>query len=195
MRRTTWWRTPVGVGSPVFGRGRRPSSRRSVAEARWYQSPRYNASLIGLRVRVCGGAVGTMNVGFRAPAKPLFYMALREGGPTATNGRRPRSGRVWDRDPATGSDPEIIPRDHIPTIVGQLLPSLVQCRRSAALERTRARARCLDIARFVGCMQCRPAKSWLHQVWLWTAQWSAVTVHKRADARVRPVWLKSYLIF
>jgi hypothetical protein len=59
--------------------------------------------------------VGTVNVGFRAPAKPLFYMALREGGPTATNGMRPRSGRVSDRDPATGSDPEIIPGDHIPT--------------------------------------------------------------------------------
>jgi hypothetical protein len=42
-------------------------------------------------------------------------MALREGGPTATNGRRPRSGRVWDRDPATGSDPEIIPGDHCDT--------------------------------------------------------------------------------
>jgi hypothetical protein len=114
MRRTTWWRTPVGVGSPVFGRGRRPSSRRSVAEARWCQSPRFSASLIGLKVRVCGGAVDTVNVGFRTPAKPLFYMALREGD-TATNGRRPQSGRVWDRDPATGSDPEIIPGDHIPT--------------------------------------------------------------------------------
>jgi hypothetical protein len=56
-----------------------------------------------------------VNVGSRAPAKPLFYMALREGGPTATNGRRPRSGRVSDRDPATGSDPEIILGDHIPT--------------------------------------------------------------------------------
>jgi hypothetical protein len=60
--------------------------------------------------------VGTVNVGSRAPAKPLFYMALREGGPTTTNGRRPRSGRVSDQDPATGSDPEIIPGDHIPTI-------------------------------------------------------------------------------
>jgi hypothetical protein len=115
MRMTTWWRTPVGVGSPVFGRGRRSSSRRSVAEARWCQSPHFSASLIGLRVRVSGGAAGTVNVGSRAPAKPLFYMALREGGPTATNGRRPRSGRVSDRDPATGSDPEIIPGDHIPT--------------------------------------------------------------------------------
>jgi hypothetical protein len=45
------------------------------AEARWCQSPRFSASLIGLRVRVCGGAVGTVNVGSRAPAKPLFYMA------------------------------------------------------------------------------------------------------------------------
>jgi hypothetical protein len=65
--------------------------------------------------------VGTVNVGSRAPAKPLFYMALREGGPTATNGRSPRSGRVSDRDPATGSDPEIIPGDHIPTCMGCIM--------------------------------------------------------------------------
>jgi hypothetical protein len=38
-----------------------------------------------------------VNVGSRAPALPLFYMALRERGPTAINGRRPRSGRVSDR--------------------------------------------------------------------------------------------------
>jgi hypothetical protein len=57
--------------------------------------------------------VDTVNVDSRAPAKPLFYMALREGGSTATNGRRPRSGRVSDRDPTTESDPERIPGDHI----------------------------------------------------------------------------------
>jgi hypothetical protein len=91
--------------APVVGRcrGRRSVTeavgRRSVAEARWCQSPRFSASLIDLRVRVCGGAAGTVNVGSRVPAKPLFYMTLREGGPTATNGRRPRSGRVSDRDP------------------------------------------------------------------------------------------------
>jgi hypothetical protein len=107
---------------------------------------------------------------------------------TAPKHRSPSSSKQLLRWPSCVSSLPAV-------IVGQLLPSLVQCRRSAALERTRARARCLDIARFVGCMQCRPAKSWLHQVWLWTAQWSAVTVHKRADARVRPVWLKSYLIF
>jgi hypothetical protein len=28
--------------------------------------------LIGLRVRVCGGAVGTVNVSSRAPADPSF---------------------------------------------------------------------------------------------------------------------------
>jgi hypothetical protein len=67
-----------------------------------------------MKIRVLHAA-GTVNVGSRAPAKPLFYMALREGGGTAMNGRRPRSGCVSDRDPATGSDPEIIPGDHIPT--------------------------------------------------------------------------------
>jgi hypothetical protein len=95
MRTTTWWRTPIGVGSPVFGRGRRSSvaeARSSVAEARWCQSPRFSASLIGLRVRVCGGAAGTVNVGSRAPAKPLFYMALREGGALARTAGAPDQG-------------------------------------------------------------------------------------------------------
>jgi hypothetical protein len=37
-------------------------------------------------------------VGLRAPVTPLFYMALCEGGSTATDGRRPRSGRgIGDR--------------------------------------------------------------------------------------------------
>jgi hypothetical protein len=39
-------------------------------------------------------------------------MALRERGPTAINGRRPRSGRVSDR-----ADPEIRCGDHIPNMV------------------------------------------------------------------------------
>jgi hypothetical protein len=47
--------------------------------------------------------VGTANVGSRAPACPPFIVALRERGPTAIHGRRPRSGRGSDRFP----DPEI----------------------------------------------------------------------------------------
>jgi hypothetical protein len=47
--------------------------------------------------------VGTTNVSFRAPACPPFIMALRERGPTAIHGRRPRSGHGSDRF----SDPEI----------------------------------------------------------------------------------------
>jgi hypothetical protein len=43
------------------------------------------------------------NVGSRAPACPPFIVALRERGPTAIHGRRPRSGRGSDRF----SDPEI----------------------------------------------------------------------------------------
>jgi hypothetical protein len=39
-----------------------------------------------------------------------FIVALRERGPTAIHGRRPRSGRVSDRK----TDPEIRPGDHIP---------------------------------------------------------------------------------
>jgi hypothetical protein len=48
---------------------------------------------------VCGGTVGTTNVGSRAPACPPFIVALRERGPTAIHGRRPRSGRGSDRFP------------------------------------------------------------------------------------------------
>jgi hypothetical protein len=49
--------------------------------------------------------VGTANVGSRAPACPPspFIVALRERGPIAIHGRRPRSGRRLDRFP----DPEI----------------------------------------------------------------------------------------
>jgi hypothetical protein len=39
-----------------------------------------------------------------------FIVALRERGPTAIHGRRPRSGRVSNRE----TDPEIRPGDHIP---------------------------------------------------------------------------------
>jgi hypothetical protein len=59
-------------------------------------------------------------------------MALREGGPLPQNGRRPRSGRVSDRE----IDPEIIPRDHIPTVgtvaaLGALAEALPPVRRRA----------------------------------------------------------------
>jgi hypothetical protein len=47
--------------------------------------------------------VGMVNVGSRAPACPLFIGALRERGPTAIHGRRPRSGHGLDQFP----DPEI----------------------------------------------------------------------------------------
>jgi hypothetical protein len=95
----------------VVGWCRRPSIRRSVAEARWCQSPRFSASLIGLRVRVCGGAAGTVNVGSRTLASLSFIWRCARGDPLPQNGRRPRSGRVSDRE----TDPEIIPKDHIPT--------------------------------------------------------------------------------
>jgi hypothetical protein len=42
-----------------------------------------------LVVRVCGGTVGTVNVGSRAPACPPFIVALRERGSTAIHDRRP----------------------------------------------------------------------------------------------------------
>jgi hypothetical protein len=47
--------------------------------------------------------VGTANVSSRALACPPFIVVLRERGPTAIHGRRPRSGRGSDRF----SDPDI----------------------------------------------------------------------------------------
>jgi hypothetical protein len=47
--------------------------------------------------------VGTVNLGSRAPACPPFNVALRERGPTAIQGKRPRSGRGLDWFP----NPEI----------------------------------------------------------------------------------------
>jgi hypothetical protein len=58
----------VGVQSGSKVTGVRSGSKVVGAGARWCQSPRFSASLIGLRVRVCGGAVGTVNVGSRASA-------------------------------------------------------------------------------------------------------------------------------
>jgi hypothetical protein len=57
--------------------------------------------------------VGTTNVGSRALACLTFIVTLRERGPTAIHDRRPRSGRVSDRE----TDPEIRPGDHIPNKV------------------------------------------------------------------------------
>jgi hypothetical protein len=53
--------------------------------------------------RVCGGIVGMVNVGSRAPTCPPFNIALRERRPTAIQGKRPRSGRGSDWFP----NPEI----------------------------------------------------------------------------------------
>jgi hypothetical protein len=104
-----------GRRSPVFGRGRRPSV--VGAEARWCQSPRFSASLIGLRVRVCGGAAGTVNVGFRAPADPSFIWRCARGGPLPRTAGAPDQGasRIGKPIRRSGPDPEIrLGRDHIP---------------------------------------------------------------------------------
>jgi hypothetical protein len=70
MRTKTW----SSVGVEVVGRRSVTEAvgRQSVTEARWCQSPRFSASLIGLRVRICGGVVGTVNVGSRALACLTF---------------------------------------------------------------------------------------------------------------------------
>jgi hypothetical protein len=54
--------------------------------------------------------VGTVNVDSRAPACLTFIWRCARRGPLPQNGRRPRSGRVSDRE----TDPEILPGDHIP---------------------------------------------------------------------------------
>jgi hypothetical protein len=89
--------TSVRVGVEVIGRWRRRGGANPLASA---------PLLIGLRVRVCGGAVGTANVGSRAPTCLTFYMALREGGPTATNDGRLQSERVSDQETDSKITPE-----------------------------------------------------------------------------------------
>jgi hypothetical protein len=87
MRTKTW--SSVGVEVVGHRSVTEVVGRQSVAEARWCQSPRFSASLIGLRVRVCGGAVGTVNVGSRAPACLTFIWRCARGGATATKRQAP----------------------------------------------------------------------------------------------------------
>jgi hypothetical protein len=67
--------------------------------------------------------VGTANVGSRAPACPLFIVALRERGPTAIHGRRLQSGRGLTGFPIWRSGdhfPNILPLDlHILSLLRQ----------------------------------------------------------------------------
>jgi hypothetical protein len=59
------------------------------------RSPRFSAFTVGSS-RVCGGTVGTVNIGSRAPACPPFNVALHERGSTVIQDKRPRSGRRSD---------------------------------------------------------------------------------------------------
>ncbi len=134
---------PVGVEVEVVGVrsgsgsetvGVRSRSKRVVgAEARWCQSPRFSASLIGLRVRVCGGAVGTVNVGSRAPAGPSFIWRCARGGPLPRTAGAPDQGasRIGKPIRRSGPDPEIRWRDHIPNILPLDLHILSLLRQSA----------------------------------------------------------------
>jgi hypothetical protein len=68
------------------------------------QSPRFSASLIGLRSLGFVGHCGHGERWFPCPGLPPFFIvALHERGPTAIHGRCPRSGHRSDRFP----DPEI----------------------------------------------------------------------------------------
>jgi hypothetical protein len=54
------------------------SGRRSEA---WWDVPLASApSRLDLVARVCGGTVGTVNVGFRAPAFPFLLLRCARGG-------------------------------------------------------------------------------------------------------------------
>jgi hypothetical protein len=81
-------------------------SRRSAVGCRGEvsQSPRFSASLIGLRSLEFVGHCGHDERCFPCPGLPPFFIvALCERGPTAIHGRRPRSGHGSDRFP----DPQI----------------------------------------------------------------------------------------
>jgi hypothetical protein len=73
----------VRVSVEVVGRWRRRGGANPLPSA---------PLLIGLRVRVCGGAVGTVNVGSRAPVCLTFYMALCEGGSLPQTAGAPDQG-------------------------------------------------------------------------------------------------------
>jgi hypothetical protein len=77
--------------------------RRSGVRGEVSQSPRFSASLIGLRSLGFVGHCGHDERWFPCPGLPPFIVALREREPTAIHGRHPRSGRGLDRFP----DPEI----------------------------------------------------------------------------------------
>jgi hypothetical protein len=63
------------------------SGRRSEA---WWVVPLASApSRSDLVARVCGGTVGTVNIGFRAPTCPPFIVTLRERGLTVIQNKRP----------------------------------------------------------------------------------------------------------
>jgi hypothetical protein len=66
--------------------------------------------------RVCGGTVDTVNLGSRALACSTFNIALCERGPTAIQGKHPRSwrGLDWFLNPGDLSKRK---RDHIPNIL------------------------------------------------------------------------------
>jgi hypothetical protein len=127
---------PVGVEVEVVGvrSGSESVERRGLgAEARWCQSPRFSASLIGLRVRVCGDAVGTVKVGSRAPADPSFIWRCARGGPLPRTAGAPNQGtsRIGPIR-RSGPDPEIrCGRDHIPNILPLDLHILSLLRQSA----------------------------------------------------------------
>jgi hypothetical protein len=108
MRTKTWCRSPVGDGSSVVGRSRgvgRRSRRRCGA------NPLASAPLlIGFRVRVCGGAAGTVNIGSRAPACLCFIWRCVRGGHCHKTADAPDQGTSQIRKPIRRS----VRRDHFP---------------------------------------------------------------------------------
>jgi hypothetical protein len=80
----------------------------------WCQSPRFSASVDRSYIRVCGGAVGTMNVGSRAPASLSFiWRCVRGGGHCHKTAGAPDQGASRIGKPIRRS----VRGDHIPNIL------------------------------------------------------------------------------
>jgi hypothetical protein len=90
------------------------------------QSPRFSASLIGLRsLGFVGGTVGTTNVGSRALACPLLLWRCARGGTLSYMADAPDQGTDWIGFPIQRSG------DHFPNILPLNLHILCLLRQSA----------------------------------------------------------------
>jgi hypothetical protein len=85
----------------------------------WWAVPLASApSRSDLVARVCGGTVGTVNVGSHAPVCPPFIVALREGGPLPYKASAPDQGTNLIGFQSGDHIPNILPLDlHISSLL------------------------------------------------------------------------------